>query len=124
LILEKANITSVFANQYTQQEKTLKTLFGDVEFRMIPAQSRQTFLDLIPALHPNQLYPTSINPVIETEKGLLTPKATWIVYQNVLKIALASLFIPDNKMSYLSFSIIAIIQDKNQASHENLAVSN
>ncbi|MDN5284220.1 MAG: Nucleotidyltransferase protein [Mucilaginibacter sp.] len=124
LILEKANMISVFANQYALQEKTLKALFSDDEFRMIPPQSLQTFPELIPALHPNQLHPTSINPVIETENGLLAPKANWIVYQNVLKFALASLFIPDNKMSYLSFSIMAIIKDKNQAPHENLAVSN
>jgi hypothetical protein len=124
LLLEKANMVSVFVNQYAQQEKTLKVLFRDEEFRMIPAQSLQTFRDLIPALHPNQLHPIAINPVIETETGLLVPKANWIVYQNVLKIALASLLIPDNKMSYLSFSVMAIIQDKNQAPHENLAVSN
>lgn len=124
LIMEKANMVSMFVNQYTQQEKTLKALFGDNDFRMIPAKSLQTFRDLITVLNTNKLHPIAINPVIETEKGLLEPKAKWIVYQNVLKIALASLLIPDNKMSYLSFSVMAIIQDKNQAPHENLAVSN
>ncbi|MBB6110271.1 Nucleotidyltransferase domain-containing protein [Mucilaginibacter lappiensis] len=124
LMQEKNNMASVFAKQYAQQANTLKSLFGDNEFRMIPEPSRRTFHDLIPFLNTNKLHPGSINPAVETEEGSLIPKASWIVYQNVLKIALASLFIQDNKMSYLSFSIMAIIQDKNQAPHENLAVPN
>jgi hypothetical protein len=124
LVLEKANMVTVFINQYAQQERTLKALFSDGEFRMIPVKSLLTFQDLVPFLRPNQLQPTCINPVIETETGLLASKAHWIVYQNVLQIALAGLYIPQNKMSYLSFAIMAIIKDKNQTPHENLAVSN
>ncbi|MBB6130586.1 nucleotidyltransferase domain-containing protein [Mucilaginibacter lappiensis] len=124
LILEKANMKSVFANQYAQQQNTLRTLFDEVEFRMIPGPSQHAFADLIPLLNTNQLQSSKIHPVLDTEKGSLLPKPIWIAYQNVLKIALASFYIPDNKMSYLSYAIMAIIQDKNQAPHENLAFSN